>query len=70
MNRLLAAVSALAVLATASQASAADLSAPAPAPAYSKAPVIPPVVSSWTGFYVGGDIGGLFGQSRLEQLLL
>ena len=61
MNRLLAAVSALAVVAIASQASAADLSAPAPAPVYSKAPVIPPAVSSWTGFYVGGDIGGLFG---------
>jgi outer membrane immunogenic protein len=61
MNRLLAAASALAVLAIASQASAADLSAAAAAPAYSKAPVIPPVVSSWTGFYVGADIGGIFG---------
>ena len=61
MNHLLAAASAVAVLAIASQASAADLSAPAPAPVYTKAPVIPPVVSSWTGFYVGGDVGGIFG---------
>ena len=61
MNRLLAAVSALAVFATASQATAADLGVPAAAPVYTKAPVIPPVVSSWTGFYVGGDIGAIFG---------
>jgi outer membrane immunogenic protein len=38
-------------------AMAADLSrpAPAPAPVYSKAPMIP--AFSWTGFYIGGDGG-------------
>jgi outer membrane immunogenic protein len=37
-------------------ASAADLGpAPAPAPVYTKAPVMAPF--SWTGFYVGGDVG-------------
>jgi outer membrane immunogenic protein len=36
-------------------ASAADLGAPAPAPIYTKAPVAVPF--SWTGFYVGGNVG-------------
>jgi outer membrane immunogenic protein len=37
-------------------ASAADLGRPAPAPVYTKAPVVVPF--SWTGFYVGGTAGG------------
>jgi outer membrane immunogenic protein len=40
-------------------ASAADLGAPAPAPVYTKAPVIAPW--SWTGFYVGGNVGYSWG---------
>jgi outer membrane immunogenic protein len=40
--------------AVATQASAADL---ARAPVYTKAPP-PPVVQSWTGFYIGGHLGG------------
>ncbi len=37
-------------------AMAADLSRPpAPAPAHSKAPMMP--AFSWTGFYIGGDGG-------------
>src|SRR5271166_4756849 len=38
-------------------ASAADLGSPAPAPApiYTKAPVVAPW--SWTGFYIGGNVG-------------
>ena len=39
-----------------SSAMAADLSRPtAPAPVYSKAPMMP--AFSWTGFYIGGDGG-------------
>jgi outer membrane immunogenic protein len=38
---------------------AADLSAPAPAPIYTKAPIIAPW--SWTGFYVGGNVGYSWG---------
>jgi outer membrane immunogenic protein len=34
---------------------AADLGSAAPAPVYTKAPIAP--LYSWTGFYVGGDIG-------------
>jgi outer membrane immunogenic protein len=40
--------------ATAASASAADMAARAP---YTKAPVIAPVYD-WSGFYVGGDVGG------------
>src|SRR5258708_4693228 len=38
-------------------AMAADLTRPAPAPVYSKAPMMAPVFS-WTGFYIGGNLGG------------
>jgi outer membrane immunogenic protein len=37
-------------------AKAADLPRPAPAPVYTKAPSAVPY--SWTGFYVGADVGG------------
>jgi outer membrane immunogenic protein len=39
-------------------AMAADLSRPAPAPVYTKAPMMP--VFTWTGCYVGGNVGGLW----------
>jgi outer membrane immunogenic protein len=43
-------------------ASAADLGNPAPAPVYAKAPpIIEPF--SWTGFYLGGDVGGAWAKS-------
>ncbi|HZR90749.1 MAG TPA: outer membrane protein [Bradyrhizobium sp.] len=42
-----------------SAAAAADL---APR-TYTKAPVIPPVVYDWTGFYIGGNIGYSWGRS-------
>ena len=43
-------------------AGAADLPAgPAPAPVYS------PMFFSWTGFYVGGNIGGVFSQGSLQD---
>jgi outer membrane immunogenic protein len=38
---------------------AADMSQPGPAPVYSKAPMVMPMYS-WTGCYVGGNIGGLW----------
>jgi outer membrane immunogenic protein len=37
---------------------AADLSRPAPAPVYTKAPMVP--VFTWTGCYIGGNAGGLW----------
>jgi outer membrane immunogenic protein len=41
--------------------SAADLT-PEPAPIYTKAPLIP--LWSWTGFYVGGDVGAKWGDDK------
>src|SRR5262245_39406960 len=41
-------------------ASAADLAARP----YTKAPVAPVVVYDWTGFYVGGNVGGIWGGNR------
>jgi outer membrane immunogenic protein len=38
---------------------AADLGAPAPAPIYTKAPMMVPW--SWTGFYIGGNVGYSWG---------
>jgi outer membrane immunogenic protein len=43
-------------------ASAADLGRPAPAPVYTKAPIVVPF--SWTGFYVGVEGGGSWGRSK------
>jgi outer membrane immunogenic protein len=40
---------------------AADLGAPPPPPVY----VPPPPVSPWTGFYIGGQIGGAWGSGAL-----
>jgi outer membrane immunogenic protein len=63
MTRFLAAASALAVLAAASQASAADLAARS-APVYTKAPeYVQQQVSSWSGFYVGGNLGGAWSKA-------
>jgi outer membrane immunogenic protein len=55
MKKLALAIS-LALFGTAS-ALAADI-----APAYTKAPVMAPVYS-WTGFYLGGNLGGAWGSS-------
>lgn len=61
-NLFLAGV-ALAVVSTA--ASAADL----PARTYTKAPaMIPPPVYDWTGFYIGGHIGGGWGDNSVTEL--
>ena len=40
------------------------LAADLPARVYTKAPVIPPVVYNWTGFYVGGNVGYSWGQAK------
>jgi outer membrane immunogenic protein len=54
MHKFLLAGTALFTLFSGS-AMAADLSRPAPAQVYSKAPMLP--AFSWTGFYIGGDGG-------------
>jgi outer membrane immunogenic protein len=66
MNRLLAATSAFAVIAVASQASAADLAART-APVYSKAPEYVPVVNNWSGWYIGGNVGWTGGSNSLDS---
>ncbi|MBR1222280.1 porin family protein [Bradyrhizobium sp. U87765 SZCCT0131] len=56
------ALAALGAVAFASSAVAADL----PARVYTKAPppaYIPPQIYNWTGFYIGGHVGGAFGGS-------
>jgi outer membrane immunogenic protein len=62
MRKLLLAGTAL-VTAVSGSAMAADLSrpTPAPAPVYTKAPMM--AAFSWTGFYIGGDGGYGFGKS-------
>jgi len=62
MKKLL--LGAAACIAFAAPAFAADL----PARTYTKAPAYtaPEAVYNWTGFYIGGHIGGAFGGSSLE----
>jgi outer membrane immunogenic protein len=55
MKKILLAGTALLTLVSGS-ALAADMR-PAPAPVYSKAPMMAPAFS-WTGFYIGGNLGG------------
>jgi len=52
-------LSAVAILFTAGAATAADL----PARTYTKAPAYVAPVYNWTGFYIGGFVGGAFGDS-------
>src|SRR5262249_18355704 len=49
-------------------ASAADLGRPAPAPVYTKAPVVAPF--SWTGFYLGADVGYAWARDRDNETVL
>ena len=62
MKKLLLGTAAMIVFAA--PALAADL----PARTYTKAPAYtaPEVVYNWTGFYIGGHVGGAFGGSSLE----
>ncbi|MCC6779978.1 MAG: porin family protein [Hyphomicrobiales bacterium] len=59
MRNLASAIAVAGVLASASVASAADL-------AVRKAPPPPPPVWSWTGFYIGGHVGGTWGTTEAE----
>ena len=59
-----AAFAAVAVIGFASIASAADM--PVKAPMYTKAPIVTPQYD-WSGFYVGGHIGYLWGRTRVEE---
>jgi outer membrane immunogenic protein len=52
-------IAVVAALAAAPAAFAADL--PAQVPVYTKAPVVAPAYS-WTGFYLGADVGGAWGR--------
>ena len=58
MKKLLLSTAALALVALAAPASAADLAARP----YTKAPAYAPVapIYNWTGFYIGGHVGGAF----------
>jgi outer membrane immunogenic protein len=57
-----ASVVVLGAVAFASQASAADLAASAPV--YTKAPMVPQ--SNWTGWYIGGNVGGGWGSGNTD----
>jgi outer membrane immunogenic protein len=66
MKKLLLSASAIvAVAALSTSAFAADM----PARTYTKAPAYtaPAVVYNWTGFYIGGHVGGAFGDSSSIQ---
>src|SRR5437879_7647527 len=57
MKKLLLATVALVALGATVPALAADLGARAP---YTKAPVYAALIYNWTGFYIGGHVGGAF----------
>jgi outer membrane immunogenic protein len=58
-------VALLALLTIPMAANAADLK-PAPAPVYTKAPMMAPVFS-WTGFYIGGNLGGAWANTAITD---
>jgi outer membrane immunogenic protein len=65
---LLSSTAALAVFSTgAAPAGAADMT-PAPAPAY-KAPLPMPPIFSWSGFYIGGNLGGAWANTTITDSL-
>lgn len=66
MKAKLLAGASLGALALATGANAADLSRPAPAPVY-KAPAVIAPVWTWTGFYLGGNVGAVFGHSSIAD---
>jgi outer membrane immunogenic protein len=62
MRRILCAT--FAIIGFASVASAADM--PVKAPMYTKAPIVAPQYD-WSGLYVGGHFGYLWGRTRVEE---
>src|ERR671932_1520930 len=65
IRKLLLASAAAGGLAAALPAGAADLAVrPAPAPAFVApvAPVVPVPVLNWSGWYIGGNVGGKWGK--------
>jgi outer membrane immunogenic protein len=64
---LLGSLAAISLIGTGA-ASAADLGRPAPAPVYTKAPVVAPF--SWTGFYLGADAGYAWARDRDTETVL
>ncbi len=65
MKKILLALVALAAVGTAAPALGADLGA---RPYYNKAPAYAAPIYNWTGFYIGGHIGGAFsGSDNLER---
>jgi outer membrane immunogenic protein len=66
MKRLLIYLASAAILLTPLAAHSADL----PAQTYTKAPaVVPPPVFSWTGFYIGANIGGAWANNNWTDSL-
>jgi opacity protein-like surface antigen len=65
MNAKSALLSALAVLlAASSSAFASDIGSPTPASVFAPAPII-----NWSGFYIGGNIGGAFARGSVSDSL-
>jgi outer membrane immunogenic protein len=64
VKKLLLGGTMLAAVAVSAPAMAADLPAPA-YPSY-KAPVVAPALFSWTGFYIGGNLGYSFGRGDTD----
>jgi outer membrane immunogenic protein len=65
MKKIILASTAL-LTAISGSAMAADLSRPAPEPVYTKAPMMAPVFT-WTGFYLGGNLGGAWANSTVTD---
>jgi outer membrane immunogenic protein len=61
-NNLLATASGIAAVAAAGGVQAADMRAPMKAP-----PPMPPPAPSWTGFYIGGNLGAAWQQSHFQS---
>ena len=67
MKKFLLTTVAVAVLGAAMPANAADLGA---APYYTKAPAYAAPIYNWTGFYIGGHLGGAFTSDNSRMPLL
>jgi outer membrane immunogenic protein len=61
----IASLAAVGVFASIASASAADIAPVAPAPVYTKAPVVVPM--NWTGCYLGGNVGGAWSHTSIAD---